>query len=125
MHVATTFPRGTLRLRIAQKVLQRFEHQRTETPASWIGALQKLTFKHHDKKILRQVLGVLRRMSQAANKREDRSPVYFAKLRQRRLHLLGAAVRVDAGKHNAPACRVETTVREPMSRGIIRGIHGR
>ena len=66
--------------------------------------------KSHDKKILRQVLGVLRRMSEAANERKDRSPVYFAKFRQRRVHLLRAAVRVDAGKHNAPACRFETTV---------------
>src|SRR5258708_15583280 len=54
LHVATAFPRGTLRFRIAQKILQRFEHQRTEAPASWIGALQKLTFKQHDKKILCQ-----------------------------------------------------------------------
>src|SRR5678815_6159169 len=102
LHVATAFPRGTLRFRIAQKVVQRFEHQRTEPPASWIGALQKLTFKHHDKKILCQVLGVLRRMSHAANEREDRSPVYFAKFSQRSVHLLSVAVRVGARKHNAP-----------------------
>jgi hypothetical protein len=40
------------------------------------------------------------------------------------VHLLRAAVRVDARKHNAPARRVEATVREPMSSRIIR-IHGR
>src|SRR6266487_6227749 len=119
LHVATAFPRATFRFRIAQKILQRFEHQRTEAPASWIGALQKLTFKHHDKKILCQVLGVWRRMSQAANEREDRSPVYFAKFRQRLVHLLRAAVRVGAGKHNAPACRSETTVRGPTGSRII------
>ena len=124
LHVATAFPRGTLCLRIAQKVLQRLEHQRTEAPASWIGALEKLTVKHHDKKILCQVLGVRRRMSQTANEREDWSPVYFAKFCQRRVHLLRAAVRVDAGKHNAPACRIETTVREPTVSRFIR-IHGR
>src|SRR5206468_6868336 len=124
LHVATAFPRATLRFRIAQKVLQGLEHQRTEAPASWIGALQKLTFKQYDKKILCQVLGVRRRMSQAANEREDRSPVYFAKFRQRPVHLLLAAVRVNAGKHNTPACRSETTVRGTMGSGIIR-IHRR
>src|SRR4029077_6149612 len=101
-----------------------FEHQRTKAPASWIGSLQKLTVKHNDKKILCQVLCVLRRMSQAANEREDRSPVYFAKFRQRRVHLLCAAVIVDAGKHNTLSCRIETTVLEPTSSRII-GIHGR
>ena len=111
LHIATAFPRGTLRFRIAQKVFQRFEDQRTETSASWIRALQKLTFKHNDEKILCQVLGVRRRMSQAANEREDRPPVYLAKFRQRGVHLLRVAVRIGAGKHNAPACRVETTVR--------------
>ena len=86
LHIATAFPRGTLRFRIAQKVFQRFEDQRTETSASWIRALQKLTFKHNDEKILCQVLGVRRRMSQAANEREDRPPVYLAKFRQRGVH---------------------------------------
>src|SRR6185312_12240889 len=107
----------------AQKVLQRLKHQRTETPAIWIGALQKLTFKHHDKKILCQVLGVWRRMSQAANERKDRSPVYFAKFRQRRVHLLRVALRIGAGKHNAPPCCSETTVRAPTGEGVIL-IHG-
>jgi DNA-binding NarL/FixJ family response regulator len=46
--------RRNARFRIAQKVLQRLEHQRTEALASWIGALQKLTFKQHDKKTLCQ-----------------------------------------------------------------------
>jgi hypothetical protein len=109
---------------IAQKILQRFEHQGTEAPASWVGPLQKVTFEHYHKKILGQVLGVLWRMSQAANKREDWSPVYFAKFRQRRVHLLHAAVGVNAGKDNAPACRIETTVGEAMSSRIIRN-HGR
>src|SRR2546430_16123717 len=63
---------------------------------------------------------VRRRMSQAANEREDRSPVYFAKFRQRLVHLLRGAARVDAGKHNAPACRSETTVRGPPGSRIIR-----
>ncbi len=58
-------------------------------------------------------------MSYAANEREDRSPVYFAKFRQRLVHLLRAAVRVDAGKHNTPACRIETTVRVPTGSRII------
>src|SRR5947209_17239804 len=113
LHFATAFPRAALRLRIVQKVLQRLEHQRTEAPASRIGALQKLTFKHRDKKILRQVLGVRRRISPPANESEDRSPVYFAKFRQRLVDLLLVAVPVGAGNYNAPACREETTWRGP------------
>ena len=124
LHFATAFPRAALRLRIVQKVLQRLEHQRTEAPASRISALQKLTFKHRDKKILRQVLGVRRRMSPAANESEDRPPVYFAKFRQRLVHLLLVAVRIGAGKHNAPACRNETTGRGRTVSRII-WVHGR
>jgi hypothetical protein len=63
-------------------------------------------------------------MSQTANEREDRSPVYFAKFRQRQVHLLRAAVLVDAGEHNAPACGIKTAVREPRGSRIIE-IHGR
>ena len=124
LHFATAFPRATLRFRIVQKVLQRFEYQRTKAPASRIGALQKLTFKYRDKKILRQVLGIGRRMSLAANESEDRPPVYFAKFRERLLHLLRVAVRIGAGKHDAPACRKETTGRGPTVGRIIWG-HGR
>jgi hypothetical protein len=40
------------------------------------------------------------------------------------VHLLRAAVLVDAGEDNAPPCRIETTVRERTSGRIIR-IHGR
>ena len=63
-------------------------------------------------------------MSQAPNEREDGSPIYFAKFRQRLVHLLRTAVLVDAGKHNAPARGSETTVRGPPGWGVIR-IHRR
>jgi len=62
-------------------------------------------------------------MSQAANEREDRSPVYLTQFRQRCVHLLRVAVGVDARKHNAPARRIETTMQGPTGGGLIR-IHG-
>jgi hypothetical protein len=57
-------------------------------------------------------------MSLATNESKDRSPVYFTKFRQRLVHLLVVAVRIGTRKHNAPACRNETTGRGPIGSSI-------
>ena len=46
MHVATAFPRVALRGGIAQEILQRLEHERTEPSTTPIGTLEE-TVKEH------------------------------------------------------------------------------
>ena len=58
LHVSTAFPRETLCCGIPQEILQRPEHERTEPSATRIGTLQYLTFRHHNEKILREVLSI-------------------------------------------------------------------
>src|SRR5438067_3635046 len=66
--------------------------------------LEKTAFKHHDKKILRQVLCVGDGMALAADKGKNRSPINFAKVGERFAGLLLVASRVCAGKNHAPPC---------------------
>ena len=101
MHVATAFPRATLLGGIVQEILQRREHERTEPSTTPIGRLEETTFKHHYKKILRQVLGVGHGMAPPADESENRSPVNFAKLGERFARTLRVASRIRAGKDHA------------------------
>jgi hypothetical protein len=58
--------------------------------------VKELTFKHLEKKILRQVLSVGDGVALVADERENRSPINFAKLGKRFAHLLLAAFRIRA-----------------------------
>ena len=107
MHVATTFPRVTLLGGIAQEILQRPEHERTESSASPIGTPKEVTFKHHNKKILCQVLSIGHGMPLVADASENWPPVNFAKLGECFTRLLLAAFRIRAGKDDAPPRRHE------------------
>jgi hypothetical protein len=97
LHVATTFPRVTLGTRIMQEILQRLEHKRTELSTIPIGALEEATFQHHGEKILCQVLGIGNRVALAADERENRSPIGFAKFGKGSVRLLFVASRIRAG----------------------------
>ena len=101
MHVATAFPCATLLGGIVQEILQRREHERTEPSTTPIGTLEETTFKHHYKKILRQVLGIGHGMAPPADESENRSPVNFAKLGERFARILRVASRIRAGKDHA------------------------
>jgi hypothetical protein len=93
--------------RIAQEILQRPEHKRTESSAIPIGALKELTFKHGNEKILRQVLSIRDGMPLLADESENRPPINFAKLGECFSRLLLAAFRICAGKNDAPPRRHE------------------
>ena len=102
MHVATAFPRVTLRGGIAQEVLQRPEHERTESSAIPIGTLKELAFKHRNEEILGQILCVRDGLALVIDEGENRPPINFAKLGERFARLLLAAFQIRAGKNDAP-----------------------
>jgi len=58
--------------------------------------VKELTFKHFEKKILRQVLSVGNGMALVADESENRPPINFAKLGERFAHFLLAAFRIRA-----------------------------
>ena len=62
-----------------------------------------MTFEHHKKKILRQILGVGNEMAAAADESENRSPISLAELGQRFARPLLVARRVGAVKDYAPS----------------------
>src|SRR5213596_1015396 len=66
--------------------------------------LEKTAFKHHDKKILGQVLCIGDGMALAADKSKNRPPINFAQVGERFAGLLLVASRVCAGKNHAPTC---------------------
>jgi len=107
LHVATAFPRVTLCFGIPQEILQRLEYERTKPSAIPIGTLKELTFKHHNEKILREILCVGDRMALVVDESENRPPINFAKLGERFARLLLAAFRIRAGKNDAPPRRHE------------------
>jgi hypothetical protein len=97
LHTATAFSRLTLLGGIAQEILQCPHHKRTKSSAIPIGTVKELTFKHHEKKILGQILSVGNGMTLVTNESKNRSPINFAKFRQCFAHLLLAAFRIRAG----------------------------
>jgi len=58
--------------------------------------VKELTFKHLEKKILRQVLSVGDGMALVADESENRPPINFAKLGERFAYFLLAAFRIRA-----------------------------
>src|SRR5437899_13105369 len=79
-----------------------------------------MTFKHHYKKILRQVLSVGDGIALVADESKNRPPINFAKLGKRFAHLLLAAFRIRAGKNNAPRRGYEAVWTLPPSSGVVR-----
>ena len=69
-------------MRALARIFQRFEQQRTKSSAIRIGALEEMTFKDTNEKILREILGVGNGMAAPAGEGEDRPPISFAKLVQ-------------------------------------------
>jgi hypothetical protein len=87
---------------VAQKILQSSEHKRTESSASSISTLKQMTFKHHNKKTLGQILSFGNRMSLLADESKNRTPINFAKLRKRFAQLSLVASCIRARKNDAP-----------------------
>jgi len=116
--VATTFPRVTLCFGIPQEILHRLEHERAESSAIPIGTLKELTFKHHNEKILGEILCVGDGMALVVDESENWPPINFAKLGQRFARLLLAAFRIRAGKNNAPPRRHEAVAALTDNGGI-------
>src|SRR5207247_3660916 len=65
---------------VIEKVLERLEQQRTETAAAGVCILKPITFQYHHKEILREVLGVLGRITTSADESKNRPPIEAAKL---------------------------------------------
>jgi hypothetical protein len=118
LHVATAFPRVTLFGGIAQEILHRPEHERTESSAIGIGTLKELTFKHPNEEILGQVLCIGDGLALVADEGEHRPPINFAKVRERLARLLLAAFQIPAGKNDAPPRRHEAVTALTGSRRI-------
>src|SRR6266480_7026511 len=124
LHVATALARATLVSGIAQEILQRLEHERTKAPAILVGALEESTFKHDDKKILCEILGVGNGVPLTADESENRSPVNFAKFREGSARLLLVASRTCTGQDDAPPGRFKAV--GPAFAGSKRiGVHSR
>ena len=124
MHVATAFPRVALRGGIAQEILQRLQHERTKPSTTPIGTLEETTFKHHNKKILRQILGVGNGIALLADESENRPPINFAKLGECFARLLLVAARIRTGQDNAPPRRHEAVGVALVGSGSVR-VQGR
>jgi hypothetical protein len=71
----------TLLANIDKKVLQRLEQKGTEPSTIWIGPMKKLTFKHHNEKILCEILSVGNVIAAAADESENRPPINLAQFR--------------------------------------------
>ena len=59
-HIATAFARMSFLSGLNEKILERREQERTEPAAIGVSVLQPVTFQYLHKKILREVLRVLR-----------------------------------------------------------------
>ena len=73
-----------------------------------ISELEQVPLKHHDKKILSEILRVGSGMAVPANKSEHRSPITFAKLIKRLARFLLFPLRAGTGKNYAPPRRGES-----------------
>jgi hypothetical protein len=118
LHVATAFPCVTLLGGIAQEILHRPEHERTESPAIGIGTLKELTFKHPNEEILGQILCVGDRMALVGDEGKNRPPINFTKVCERLARLLLAAFQIRAGKNHAPPRRHEAVAALTSNGGI-------
>ncbi len=88
---------------VIEKVLERLEQQRTETAAAGVCILKPITFQYHHKEILREVLGVLGRITTSADESKNRPPIDAAKLGECRTGFLLFAFGAGTGKNEAPA----------------------
>src|SRR5438105_5026064 len=68
-----------------------------------IGPLQEIAIKHHHKKILGHILGILGRVAALANVGKDRPPINPAELGERLASLAFRALEIERGEDEAPA----------------------
>jgi hypothetical protein len=92
---------------VIEKVLERLEQQRTETAAAGVCILKPITFQYYHKEILREVLGVVGRITTSANESKNRLPIDAAKLGECRIGFVLFAFGARTGKDQAPARRDE------------------
>src|SRR6266513_3980357 len=87
---------------VIEKVLERLEQQRTETAAAGVCILKPITFQYHHKEILREVLGVLGRITTSGDESKNRPPIDAAKLGECRTGFLLFVFGVGTGKNKIP-----------------------
>src|SRR4051812_25835470 len=107
---------------IVEEILERLEQKGAKPSASRVGMFQPITFQHHKKKILGEILCVLGRMAAAADERKYRPPIQAAELGQGLLRFLIVAGEIGRGKDKTP-----TRSREIARRAAVRGhtgVHG-
>ena len=80
LRVTTTFCRPSFMMGVDKKILHRLEQQGTKSSTIRISALEEMTLKHYEEKILREILGVGNRMATAADESENGPPISFAEL---------------------------------------------
>ena len=83
-----------------------------------------MTLKHHNEKILGEILGIGNGMATPADESEDRPPINFAKLAQRFARRFFVCARIDAGENHAPA-RGGESIPAAMLVGDRVGVHSR
>jgi hypothetical protein len=85
---------------------------------------EPVTFQHPNKKILGEILRVLRGMTAPADKREDGAPIEPAEFRKGLVRLLIVASEIGRGENETPPCCREVSSFATTFRGD-RGIHDR
>jgi hypothetical protein len=93
---------------IVQEVLERLEQKRSEAAPARIGTPKPVTFEHHNKKILGEILCILLGMTASADKREDWTPIEPAEFRKCLLHPLIVASETGRCEDETPPCCSET-----------------
>jgi len=101
--VAAAFSRASFVEIVEKKILERFKEQRPKPAAAWIRAFEEVSFKHHEKKVLGQVLRVGDGPSLPADESEHWTPIDFAKFRERFADRIFSEGGIGAGEDNAPA----------------------
>lgn len=104
LDIAASFSRMPLLGGIVQEIRERFEQEVTEPAAGGIGVPEPITFQHHKKKILGEILRVRSGMTAPADERKDGTPIEPAEFREGLLRLLFVASEIGRGENETPAC---------------------
>jgi len=109
---------------VVEEILERFEQERAKPAALWIGVLEPITFQHHKKKILGEILRVFGGMAAPADEGEDWAPIQPAEFGERFPRFLIVAGEIGRGKDQTPARGREVARGAAAFRGHT-GVHER
>ena len=104
--ISATFDCMRAPVLIAQKVLQRYEQERSQPSLFLISATQRITFKQMREESLHEILGVGRRVPSVANECVERRQVRFTKSGER-FPCGFVGVRITGSQYYGPMRRLE------------------